>query len=85
MPKILVVDDDRDILFVMRLLLTNNGFQVDVISKGEETINRAIEFLPDLIILDVWLAGIDGRDIVQETEIAGRYKKYPGDHVLSKQ
>lgn len=63
MSKILVVDDDRDILYVMKLLLTNHGFDVDVTMRGEEAIERANSFHPDLIILDVWLAGMDGREI----------------------
>jgi DNA-binding response OmpR family regulator len=64
MSKILVVDDDHDILYVMKLLLSNHGFDVKVSMKGEETYEMTEKYSPDLIILDVWLgSGLDGRDI----------------------
>lgn len=63
MSKILVVDDDHDILTVVKILLNMNNFSVKTISKWEY-INHEIEsFSPDLILLDVALGGADGRDI----------------------
>ncbi len=77
MQKILVVDDDRDILYVMRLLLTKNGFHVDITSKGEDTIRKAKEIHPDLIILDVRLGGIDGRDICRKLKSGTETRDIP--------
>jgi DNA-binding response OmpR family regulator len=63
MHKILVVDDDIDILTLVKMTLTMNGFAVSVLSRWEG-INNAIEnFKPDLILLDVSLGGADGREI----------------------
>lgn len=77
MSRILVVDDDKDILYVMKLLLTSHGFQVDVTLKGEETYEKTTVFQPDLIILDVWLAGIDGRDICRKLKSLPETKNIP--------
>ncbi len=77
MSKILVVDDDHDILYVMKLLLTNHGFEVKVTMKGEETMQMTEEYHPDLIILDVWLAGVDGRDICRTLKSQPQTCKIP--------
>lgn len=61
--KILVLDDDLDILVVMQLLFKVKGFDVVTISRWEEIYNKAETFQPDLILLDVLLSGNDGRDI----------------------
>ena len=66
MSKILVVDDDVDILSVMEILLSMKGFDVEVTSKGENTIPKIESFKPDLILLDVLISGHDGRTICKE-------------------
>lgn len=63
MSKILIVDDNADVLHVMQLLLGSRGFKVEVTTKGEETFNLVKTFQPSLIFLDVHLAGMDGREI----------------------
>jgi len=66
MSKILVVDDDIDILSVMEILLTMKGFEVEVIAKGENTFPKIESFKPDLILLDVLISGYDGRTICRK-------------------
>ncbi|MEO8822259.1 MAG: response regulator [Ginsengibacter sp.] len=66
MSKILVVDDDIDILSVMEILLSMKGFEVEVTSKGENTIPKIESFKPDLILLDVLISGYDGRAICKQ-------------------
>lgn len=66
MLKILVVDDDTDILSVMKILLTMKGFEVEVISKGENALPKTESFKPDLILLDVLISGHDGRTICKQ-------------------
>jgi len=70
--KILVVDDDLDILEVVHILLTLNKFTVRTISRGESVDQEVREFTPDLILLDVSLGTTDGRVICQ------RLKSSPG-------
>ncbi len=66
MSKILVVDDDIDILSVMEILLSMKGFEVEVTSKGENTFPKIESFKPDLILLDVLISGHDGRAICKQ-------------------
>lgn len=66
MSKILVVDDDTDILSVMEMLLTMKGFKVEVTSKGDNIFGKVDSFKPDLILLDVLLSGHDGRTICRQ-------------------
>lgn len=62
MPRehILVVEDEEDILELIRYNLAKAGFHVDGALSGEHGLSRAKETLPDLIILDLMLPGIDG-------------------------
>ena len=77
MKRILIVDDNPDVLQVMQLLLTSRDFAVDVTTKGEETQERIDTFLPDLIFLDVYLCGLDGRDICKKIKIDDATKHIP--------
>ena len=63
MSRILVVDDDLDILSVIEILLTMKGFEVAVTSKGQNTFPKIETFKPDIILLDVLISGQDGRVI----------------------
>ena len=66
MSKILIVDDDHEILNSLGHLLTANGFIVETESRWQN-INRRIDmFGPDLILLDVALGGEDGRNISRQ-------------------
>ena len=63
MKKILVVDDDIDILTVVQLVLDSNGFEVVAISDWQQIYTQIEAFNPDLILLDVSLGTQDGRNI----------------------
>lgn len=66
--KILVVDDDPDILDSLRLTLEDAGYDVTTTEKGEyaENLRDTNGGLPDVIILDILLSGKDGRIICQK-------------------
>ena len=61
--KILIVDDDKDILDAIKMILEREGYIVSIISKGDETYRKVHDFQPDLILLDVSMSGNDGRTI----------------------
>ncbi len=63
MKRILVVDDDKDILNILKLILQMNGFEVMVTPNGEEALTKSLTYCPQLVLLDVFLSGSDGRDI----------------------
>lgn len=77
MSKILVVDDDTDILSVMEMLLTMKGFQVEITSKGENIFSKIESFKPDLILLDVLLSGHDGRTICRQLKANDQTQMIP--------
>lgn len=60
--KILVVDDVVSNVLLLKILLTNEGFQITTASNGEECIEKAKSEKPDLILLDVMMPGISGFD-----------------------
>ena len=61
--KILAVDDDVDILEMLKILLNMFGYDVQATLRGQEVFDRITQVRPDLILMDVTLSGIDGRDI----------------------
>ena len=77
MARILIVDDNADVLHVMQLLLGSRGFEVEVTTNGEETFNLVNAFQPSLIFLDVHLSGMDGRDISRQLKNTEETKHIP--------
>jgi DNA-binding response OmpR family regulator len=65
MKRILVVDDNNDILEVLRYILEESGYTVDTLSDGHHLFDKIKEHLPDLILLDVMLGDMDGRVLCQ--------------------
>lgn len=63
--KLLVVDDEPDILEFLQVILEEEGYEVFTSTKGEYLEQLHNGGLPDLILLDVLLSGKDGRDIVK--------------------
>lgn len=61
--KILVLDDDPDILEILSLILIESGYEVRMLSCGDTVFADIKDFKPDLILMDVMLAGMDGRSI----------------------
>jgi two-component system alkaline phosphatase synthesis response regulator PhoP len=64
--KILVVDDEENIRELVRYNLAREGYQVTTVGSGEEALKLASEKLPDLIVLDLMLPGIDGFDVCRQ-------------------
>ncbi|MCO5937437.1 response regulator [Mucilaginibacter sp. RB4R14] len=64
--KILVFDDDPDILEIISLVLVANGYEIRALSCGDTVFDDIKDFQPDLILMDVMLAGMDGRAICKE-------------------
>ncbi len=63
--QILVIDDEKSILNVVRQKLTKFGYKVEIASDGKEGIRKFNEERFDLVITDILMPGIDGNDIVQ--------------------
>ena len=69
--RILVVDDEEDLLELVRYNLTKEGFAVECVERGEEALARCRTDPPDMILLDLMLPGMDG------FETARRLKRDP--------
>ena len=77
MRKILVVDDDQDILELVSFNLEKAGYDCIVEASGERVVDRARRFSPDLMILDIMLPGISGLDILKKVRSEDGLKGIP--------
>lgn len=65
MPKVLIVDDEPDVRFVLRMQLELDGFSVEEAETGEAGIEMGRQSAPDVILLDLNLPGVGGRDVLR--------------------
>ena len=65
-----MVDDDKDILDVIKYILEDSGYEVDTLSDGHFLFDKINEHIPDLILLDVMLGGLDGRELCKDVKAA---------------
>lgn len=77
MKRILVVDDNLDILHLVQMILKNQGFEVLTSPKGGDVISHTETFSPQIILLDVFLSGYDGRDICRELKLNPKTRDIP--------
>src|SRR4030042_1669333 len=75
--KILVVDDEENIRELVRYNLAREGYQVTTVGSGEEALKQAGAKLPNLIVLDLMLPGIDGFDVCRQLKSDPRTAHIP--------
>ncbi len=63
MTLIMVVDDDQDLAEMLGIVLTGDGYQVDLVNRGDEVMSAFALQNPDLVLLDVMLPGMDGVEV----------------------
>lgn len=63
--KILVVDDEEDILELLRFNLSREGYQISCAASGEDALSLVRSEIPDLIVLDLMLPGMDGLEVTR--------------------
>jgi two-component system alkaline phosphatase synthesis response regulator PhoP len=78
-PKesILAVDDEEDILELLRYNLAKEGYRVTCVASGEEAVKAGKSILPDLILLDLLLPGIDGLEVCRLLKGEARTRNIP--------
>jgi diguanylate cyclase (GGDEF)-like protein len=64
-PRILVVDDDPDIARFIEVNLRTQGHEVEMASDGVEALERAVDWRPDLALIDVMMPRMDGFEVVE--------------------
>lgn len=77
MKRIIVVDDDEEVLDTIELVLEIGGYEVEPLNDAEGIHETIHSFNPDLIILDIVLGKIDGRTICNEIKTNPKTKHIP--------
>ncbi len=68
--RILIVEDDSNILILLNFLMTNSGYETRACSDGPGALKAAAEFLPHLVLLDIMLPGLNGYDVCRALRAA---------------
>lgn len=74
---VLIVDDESDILELVRYNLTKEGYKTDVAQTGEEALSKADALVPDVIVLDLMLPGVDGLETCRRLKASEKTKDIP--------
>lgn len=77
MKKILIIDDDPDVITVLQLLLKKKGYEVATAFNEAQVYKQIDIFKPHLIVLDVLLSGVDGREICRKIKDTETLKHIP--------
>lgn|SRR3989338_2503410 len=75
--RILLVEDEKDLVDIVKFRLEANNYEVVVAYDGQEALDRAKKEKPDLIILDLMLPKIDGFKVCRMLKFDEKYKKIP--------
>jgi DNA-binding response OmpR family regulator len=66
MKKVLIVDDNNEILDIISIVLDMEGYSVECSNSGHRILDKVLRYSPDLILLDIMLGDLDGREICKE-------------------
>jgi len=93
--RVLVVDDEPDLIHILEFGLKAAGYQVDIAADGQEGLKKARETRPDIILLDLMLPKLDGYKVCRLLKFDERYRQIPiiilsartqeGDQTLAKE
>lgn len=64
--RILILDDDEEILAILTIILEEAGYEAKALSDGEQIFEEIEMFQPDLVLMDIMLSDLDGRIICRE-------------------
>jgi len=82
--RILIVEDEEDILELIRYNLTREGYRVSAATSGEDGLRAAMRDKPDLVVLDIMLPGIDGIEVCRRLKADPQTRYIPVVMVTAK-
>ena len=75
--KILVVNDETELLKAINILLKTSGYEVVTAQDGQEGLEKAKSLSPDLIVLDILMPKMDGYEVCRLLKFDEKYKSIP--------
>lgn len=75
--KVLIVEDDALLAKVLSQAFAKEGFKVSIVGNGLEVVEKVKSFIPDIIMLDLLLPGLDGFAVMRELQGDAKLKKIP--------
>lgn len=75
--KILICDDDEAIAEMLKITLENEGFNVKLLQNGKAIKKRVQEYKPNLILIDLWMPGIDGKEAIKLLQVDPQTRSIP--------
>lgn len=77
-PRVLLIDDEVGFTETLKINLESNGdYEVGIVTDSMKALETALEFEPDLVILDIVMPGMDGGDVLAEFEKDPKLKDVP--------
>jgi len=77
MTNVLIIEDEEDTRDIMKLVLTDSGFDVATAATGESGLKAIKKKVPDLIVLDILLPDITGLTLLDKLKANDKYKSIP--------
>ena len=75
--NVLVVDDDKDLLEMVSLILTRHSMQVECLDAGKHLFESLSARKPDIVLMDIYLGDSDGRELCKKVKESEEYKDIP--------
>ena len=75
--KILIVDDEPEMVSLLSQFLGNAGYQIRTAADGQEALEKVSEASPDLLLMDIMLPKVDGWLVCQKLKADEKFKKIP--------
>jgi len=75
--RILIVDDEQEMVKAMQIRLEHEGYEVLVATDGQEALDKARSQMPDLILMDIMLPKLDGYKVCRFLKFDAKYKNIP--------
>lgn len=75
--RVLILDDDLDILQICTIVLKKKGFDVQTLNNSNQVVNQVMDFQPDVILMDNWIPGPGGIEATRLLKLAPETQDIP--------